>query len=183
VGVGEILPPIFMVQEINDRLIKVHGRDYAGRPLYRLVFSDTQLEKRSGVFADYYGPIFLREFVGVREVKKYEQIAKGCWILEKLILGNQPELLVNFSYEPIWVFRDKLGKPVQPYWWSIEMILHQLLFGERTTPQSAQAEDEKKERDYINYVESMCDTTVTESLLQTGQGIAVPSNYRSQKEV
>lgn len=168
-----------MVQDINARLVKVYGRDFAGRPLYHLVFSDTQLEKRAGVFADYYGHIFVREFVGVREVPKYRSYIQGCWVLEKLIHGNIPELLVNFSYEPIWVFRDKKGKPVQPHWWAVEMILHQLLYGVRTTPQSAQAEDEKKERDYIQYVEDMIDTTPTESRLNTGEGIVVPSNYHA----
>jgi L-alanine-DL-glutamate epimerase-like enolase superfamily enzyme len=57
------------------------------------------------------------------------------------------------------------------------MILHQLLFGDRTTPASAKAEDEKKERDYIQYIEDMCDTTNIESLLNTKEAIVVPSNY------
>ena len=166
-----------MVQEINDHLLSIYGRDFSGRPLYRLVFSDTQLEKRSGVFADFYGHIFLREFVGVREVPKYKLIAQGCWVLEKLIHGDIPELLVNYSYEPIWVFRDKFNKPVQPYWWAVEMILHQLLYGERMTAQRAQALEDKKERDYIQYVEDMCDTSPTESRLNTGEGIVVPSTY------
>ena len=166
-----------MIDGINTRLMKLYGSDFASRPWFRVVFANDQKEMRHGVFADYCGNIFLREYVGVREVPKYQGIAADCWVLEKLTHGNNPELTDNFSYEPIWVFQDKEGKAVPPRWWAIEMLLHELLYGTKTTPQSEQLAYDNEDKKAIEYFESMIDTSPTESRLNTGEGIVVPANY------
>jgi hypothetical protein len=99
-----------LVDAINSSLHQ-QFRVLDGRPIYRLVWSDDQLEVRKGKFSDFYGKIFIREVVAVRQIKKYWYMEEPGWVLEKLtfIKGNQAlkditEELVesgNGSYEPI----------------------------------------------------------------------------------
>lgn len=101
------------VELINRDLKRIYGTDLTGlRPKYRLVWSSDQMEKRFGHYEDWYGGygcIFIREFVGVREAKKYTHL-KDQWVLEKLVFDPNPELIGsrNGHYEPLWAFPQGL---------------------------------------------------------------------------
>jgi hypothetical protein len=108
-GLGKIMTDV----EILNQYLKAHGVNDFGQPLYRVVWSDFQLEHRRGVFRDFIGKIFLREFVGVKEVPKYNFI-KERWILERWFppsMAWHPELPDSSqgNYEPLYVFQDRLG--------------------------------------------------------------------------
>jgi hypothetical protein len=49
---------------INKQLIKF-GINMIGLPNYKVVWSENVQEKRYGVFRDYVGSLFIREFKGV----------------------------------------------------------------------------------------------------------------------
>jgi hypothetical protein len=67
------------------------------------------MEKRFGTFTDYYGKIFVRTVTEVRQVLKYP-MDQDRWVLERIQSAvMNPELVEQYSYEPIYVFKDKRG--------------------------------------------------------------------------
>lgn len=166
----------------NNRLRDVFGLYYDGQPLFRLVWSDSQIEKRHGTFEQWRGPIFIREFTGVAEVPKYPWI-KHRWILERREghVAN-PELPEQISYEPKWVFENEQGS-VEPEWWAIEQIIHSInnphkrMPGDDLTDKTligspAHTEAEKKRlMDFLD--DKMSDI---QTALHYGEGVVVPEN-------
>jgi len=104
------------IDRINKRLKENYGSNLDGNPIFRVIWSDDQKEKRFGKFAEWYGKIFLREFSGLREVPKYRHI-QHKWLLERWmppVLAYTPEIpdTSQGSYEPIYVFQDVNGRPL-----------------------------------------------------------------------
>lgn len=135
------------IKTINTNLRSLYGRDEVeDLPKYRMVFSSTQIEKRLGDFSDYYGGIFLRTVREVREVPKYPG-DKDRWILERFTYnGSNPELMVKFSYEPVWIFRGRGNTFVLPTWPAVQFVMKCHLIGMgHKTPQETQKEWEEIE--------------------------------------
>ena len=139
---------------INRRLKELYGQDFLRQPIFRVVWSDDELEKRFGEFEDYLEGtnIFLRRFVGVREAKKYN-FMKPQYILEKLFINkHNREILDNdtFSprmctYEPFWCFgRDDKDRPIKPVWRAVELVIVMNLNPKKLTP--SQMNDEEFRR-------------------------------------
>lgn len=171
---------------INNRLKEYYGRDELDRPNFRVVWSEGLTEKRRGEHEVWYGGIFVKREFGVVEVKKYTYLSNRH-VLERLIrytpATQPPEMVDNFSYEPIYVFQDKAGKMLPVEWYPIESYLNLMLFG---TPKPKKTlkdfvEDDKAESErYEKYFEEMLDISPTAVALRGGgnsSGIIVPSNY------
>lgn len=95
--------------KLNDYLLREFGRGLEGLQNYRIIWSTGVTEKRLGTFTDFYGKIFVREVTEVREVLKYPY-DQDRWILERVQAASMnPELVAHYSYEPIYVFKDKRG--------------------------------------------------------------------------
>lgn len=164
-------------KEINDRLLRIYGKFFDGLPLYRLVWSDSQTESRFGEFDEYFGKIFLRHFVGIKEMPKYIH-APHRWILERRqIRGSNPELPDSIGYEPLWVFENDEG-PVEPAWWAIERIIYAVTHPQpKKTQKDFIAEEEaelKKEKQAL--LEKLDDIIMSDiqSALHYDEGIVVP---------
>lgn len=117
-----------LVCDINDRLKTIFGIDtITGQPIWRIVFSEDQYEKRFGTYDDYAGSIYLRTVTEVRLVPKYKQWIHEKYILERLVVvpeQNQEELpTARVSYEVIWVFEDKNGNYLPPKWEAAKFII------------------------------------------------------------
>lgn len=114
------------LEALNKRLSDNYGLFEDGRPNYRIVWSDDQVEKRFGTFPKYTeSGIFLGNTTEVREVLKYPYLAHQ-FVLEKLMPVpnlNVEELGLRLSYEPLWGFRDRFGNPVKPTWLGIEFLI------------------------------------------------------------
>lgn len=152
-----------IVDNINASLLD-RFRVLDGRPMYRIVWSDHQLEMRKGKFTDWYGHIFIREVTAVRQIKKYWYLPIQCWVLEKLVFikGNAAlkdltaELVEakNGTYETVYPFcnPDK-GITLPVSWPVVEFILHNLHNpGVKLTESDVRAmelEEEKNEADYF----------------------------------
>lgn len=152
---------------INRRLKDIYGSDYLGQNIYRVIWSEDQLEKRFGTFTDYLKGtnIFLREVTEVREVKKYPYL-EPQWVLEKLffnqhnneILDNNTLAPSTCTYEPVFAFgheKNGLARPV--VWRAVELILTSINNPKKLTPsQMSDAEikqaeaDEKLMRDLLD---------------------------------
>lgn len=129
---------------INQRLRDLYGKDFLDQPIYRVVWSDDEIEKRYGLFRDFVSGtnILIREAEEVREVKKYNFL-EPQYILEKLFFNqHNQEVLDNktlsprtCTYEPVWCFGlDDKGKPKKPVWRAIELILLSLNNPKKLTP-------------------------------------------------
>jgi len=112
-----------LTKQLNVRLKDMYGEFAEGTPHYRIVWSDDQFEYRDVTNCpvskfDAHGNK-IGELTGVLFLPKYRQWIPHMWVLEKCIdvpeIGN-PELITKFSYEPIFPFRDREGKPLPPNW-------------------------------------------------------------------
>jgi hypothetical protein len=108
----------------NKILLERYGTHvFDSKPIFRIVFSNNELEYRKGLF----GPLMI--FPEVRQVPKYPY-AKNCFVLEKFAyIGQQPELVnvSGYSYEPIWVFQDAKGQPQELLWEAVEALIYKLM--------------------------------------------------------
>jgi hypothetical protein len=114
------------VDTINERLRGVFGTFLNGMPRYRLVWSSSQREKRYGTYDVCAGSIYLRTETGVMDVEKYP-FYKDKWILEKCF-GNDSKEIVDcqYTYEPVFVFRDKNNNPLPPLWRVCEILIQSI---------------------------------------------------------
>ncbi len=108
------------VESINKQLRDEYSLAWNGQPIWRVVWSEDQIEKRHGTYNDYTpGGMFLRTVTEWREVPKYRQWIQEKFVLERLTVIpeiNQDELVDKVSYEPVWVFEDNKGNPLPPKW-------------------------------------------------------------------
>src|SRR3990167_4401411 len=119
-----------IVDDINSQ-IKKHGSNDYGEPIFRVVFSDEQVENRWGTYNEYSGDIFLRSFTGIKEVKKYPWI-KSKWILERWVsceLAAHPDLHndKNGLYICVYVFQDANNNYLPPLLKVSEIVIYNLL--------------------------------------------------------
>jgi len=115
------------IKTLNQRLKDNYGKFEDGSAIWRISFSDDQLEKQQGTFRDYdANGNFIREYRGVKEVKKYEWI-RGKHLLERYTIvpfQSKYELVeAKVSYEPVFVFEDKDGNPLPPKWEVIQIVI------------------------------------------------------------
>lgn len=103
------------IDTINEQLVNLYGHTLEGQPIFRIVWSEDQFEKRLMGHTDSGIELLTPQ---VRTVPKYRQWIKERYVLERLVAVpevNQSELpTVKMSYEPIWVFNDKFGNYIPP---------------------------------------------------------------------
>jgi|SRR5215471_6369923 len=156
--------------------------DLSNRQLYKLVWSDDQYEWRTGVFNDYYGSVFLREYSGTRLVPKYPYLAHR-WILEKYFppeIALDPALPLSHEgcYEPLFVFQDKEQEPLPVVLKVVEMIVKFDLNQSRKSNSLRASEDraafELTETQEFERILDSIDSTAISSLLHTKEAIVKP---------
>lgn len=139
---------------INQWVKDIYGCDITGKPKFRVSWTTGQLEKIHGRFNVFYGEIFVREEVGVKEQPKYPY-DKDRWVLEKLEYNTgNAQLTENYSYEPIFIFKDKHGLFLPLERKVVALILFQLHhIGEeaqiRTSMEEADVKSMDAEIDYF----------------------------------
>lgn len=117
--------------DLINSVIRNYGLNNYYDPIFRVVFSDDQVERRAGVFNDYVGKIFVRNVREIREVQKYPWI-KGKWILERWADGRlayHPDLDTDKSgvYVCVYVFQDANQNYLPPLLKVAEIIIKNLL--------------------------------------------------------
>ncbi len=118
----ELIEPIDV---LNKRLRDVYGIDVVNSlPMWRIVFSEDQYEKRLTDCDDKGNELLQPE---VRLLPKYKQWISEKWILENLVLipeQNQEELADSkFGYECLYVFEDSKGNALPPKWEACEFVI------------------------------------------------------------
>jgi len=112
------------------------GQTPHGEPRVRLIWSEDAKELRRGEFNEFYGSLFLREFIGVKLCPKYS------WIKERYVLERwfPPDVTFDIelpesnqgSFEPIYVFQDKYGRALPLNLRVVELIC-QAMFNQPPT--------------------------------------------------
>lgn len=148
------------IDTINRRLNDEY-RVIDGRPIYRIVWSDDQLEMRKGTYSDWYGHIFIREVKNItRLVKKYWYFDKPSWVLEKLSFyasnAQMKEVLDelvearNGSYEPVYRFyRESTKQNLPVNMRVVDFIVYSLHNPGRPDHAKAQEVEEREEVAYF----------------------------------
>lgn len=103
------------IVEINQKLKEFARHPIYDKPIFRIVWSDDQLDYRKG----FHG---MEGVESVKLVKKYNYIPER-FVLEKYVFVGQQRELVNvngYSYEPVYIFQDKHYNPLPVEWWAVE---------------------------------------------------------------
>jgi hypothetical protein len=181
------------IEYINKQLVDNYGVDtVTGRPMFRVVWADDQLEKRLVNTLDTGIELLFPE---VREVKKYPYM-KGMYTLERLVLVpevNERDLPTQkLSYEPIWAFCNQNRDAVAPTWPASKFIVDTVYAAMGKSSLFKYKDDEKNttEEGRQQRISELQDELFgDESGLMgkthkgVGEGIVVPSTYEStQKE-
>ena len=119
------LEPNERVSELNKRLRSLFGFfSHTSNPLWRIVFSHDEFEKRL-VNSSPEGFLLLKPIVVVRP-KYRNYINPPAYILERAMdvpPFADSDLVEKWSYEPVWVFKDRNGNNLPPVWPAIKMII------------------------------------------------------------
>lgn len=170
-------------KEIHDWLNK-QERMLDGRPIWRLVWSENLTEKRHGLFQDWYGSIFIREYRGIREARKYNYISER-WILEKFNSCRAGDFSFSGdsagSYEPVWVFETGNGDYLAPTFKAVQFIIefarqNRVMTAAERQIWAQRAEDEEFKKCYEEIGATTSDPIA--SLLHTHDGVS----YYAPKE-
>src|SRR6266853_2675146 len=113
------------IEDINKKLLEEFGRDLSNsKPRFRVVFSEDQYEKRLTNCTDEGFELIRPE---VRTLPKYKQYVREKYILERLVpVTGETDLLDKMSYEPLWVFQDKNGNYLPPFFEGCRLIVESM---------------------------------------------------------
>jgi hypothetical protein len=179
------------INSLNSQLIDLFGIDtVTGHPIWRIVWSDDQLEKRLVNTLD--SGLFLVTPI-VKEVPKYKPWINQKYILERLVIVpeiQQNELPVNvLSYEPVWTFMDADGNYLPPTIGAAKFIIDTIYAAQGKSSLAKYKEEgidnpiEAKQQRVKNIEEELFgNETRAGDALAYGTGIVVPRNYDTKKE-
>jgi hypothetical protein len=112
------------IESINEKLLNEYGTEFDNSPRFRVVFSEDQYEKRFTDFTDEGFELLQPE---VRLLPKYKQWIREKYILERLIpVVGETDLTTKVSYEPAWVFQDKNGNYLPPFFEGCKHVIESL---------------------------------------------------------
>lgn len=179
------------IESINQQLIDLFGIDTAtGKPLFRVVWSEDQLEKR---LTDRSEKGLILPYPMMKLLPKYQWI-KEKFVLERLVVvpeQNIKELAgIKLSYEPLWVFKGKNEEYIPPTLWACKFVIDTLYAAMGKTSLAKYVDEEAKnpEETKNQRIEKLTEELFGDesSLLGrtvTGEAIVVPQSYETtQKE-
>ena len=164
------------VDEINRKLHELYGSINGEDPTFRIVWSADQTEVRYGEYEDYSpGGIFLRSYVGIRRVPKYQE-DPPAYVLERMIPNTNSDLIDAFlSYEPLFFFKREDGTQLPLEWRAIEMIMWTILYGPREASKMAIGSPEWKQKEYLETLDYLQDESpYLVGMLHDGRAVVNP---------
>lgn len=170
------------IEWINEKLLAEFGREFSGLVRWRVVFSDDQFEKR---WTDRTKDGFELLYPVVNELPKYKQFIRQRYILERLIpVIGETDLVDNISYEPAWVFQDKFGNYLPPWFdgckFVIESVYSQMgRSGHAKYKDPLATEEAKKEQLSAMERELFGNETLVTDALAYGYGVTVPKDLEA----
>jgi hypothetical protein len=168
------------IENINKKLLEEFGTEFGNAPCFRIVWSEDQYEKRLTDFTDEGFELLHPE---VRLLPKYKQWIREKYILERLIpVVGETDLIVKVSYEPAWVFQDKHGNYLPPFFEGCRFIIESIFSainkaGTFTRYKDKNISAEEKEIELKKVIDELFgnESDLTDNL-HYGSGIVVPGN-------
>ena len=112
------------IEDINTKLLTEFGYELDGRAKFRIVFSEDEYEKR---LTEYTNEGFELAIPEIRLLPKYKQWIHQKYILERLVpIPENGELTEKVGYEPCWVFQDKHGNYLPPFFNGCKLIIESM---------------------------------------------------------
>jgi hypothetical protein len=112
------------ISDINKKLLEEFGTEFGNSPRFRVVFSEDQYEKRLTDHTDEGFELLRPE---VRLLPKYKQWIREKYILERLVpVVGDTDLVTKVSYEPAWVFQDKNGNYLPPFFEGCRFVIESM---------------------------------------------------------
>ena len=114
------------IESINERLLGEFGVELnaGGMPRFRVVFSEDEYEKRLTDCTDEGFQLLTPE---VRLLPKYKQWIREKYILERLVpIVGETDLVSKVSYEPSWVFQDRHGSYLPPFFEGCKHVIESM---------------------------------------------------------
>lgn len=175
------------IETLNQRLIDRYGRFLdTNHPLYRIVWSEDQLEKRKITHTKDGFQLLTPE---IQEVPKYRQWVHNKFILENLHVVpefSNTDLVEKLSYEPLWVFETEKGEAIAPIWPAVEVIIEtQRGNMEGLTKKYADPRDDNAREWHRQEIDKLAaelfgNETDTGDALKYKEGVVVPRNYEKR---
>lgn len=165
------------IEWVNKKLAALYGKDVSSElPIFRVSFSDDEYETRYGTFREFYGEVFIRETKEVATVPKYPFI-RHRHVLERLMYHNNPELITNPTYEPIYVFEDKTGAALSVELWVCQARII-FLFADkpkRTEKDDIAEEEARKKKESAEIKEILAnDRPYIPTMVELGEAVSLP---------
>lgn len=179
------------IDSLNNQLRDLFGVDtVTGKQMFRISFSEEQFEKRYGTYEDYTREgIYLRTVTEVREVPKYRQWIQAKYIIERLVMvpsvDSQTLPTQQLTYECVFVFENFKGEALPPRLDVTKIAIDSLYAAMGKTNLAKYTDDyskytpEAREKRINEMMEYLWDPSDNADALVSGEGIAVPSNYKT----
>lgn len=173
------------IEEINKKLKEEFGCEFGDSPRFRVVFSEDQYEKR---WTNYTNEGFELIMPEVRLLPKYKQYIRERFVLERLVpVVGETDLTTKVSYEPAWVFQDKHGNYLPPFYDGCKYVVESIFAAMHSSTKGyfAKYKDpnitEEARLAQIKKVEEELfgNETSTTDALAYGSGIVVPGGTQS----
>jgi hypothetical protein len=168
-----------------------------GDPIWRVVWSEDQFEKRHGTYDDITpGGLYLRTVTGVRLVPKYRQWIEKKYVLERLVVvpeENMPELpATKVSYEPIYVFENGDGNYLPPKFIAAKFVIDTIYATQYGTKNLRKYVDEENTQEAAIALKDKRVSEIEEALwgdqssfggsIVHGEAVVVPRNFETSKK-
>jgi hypothetical protein len=168
------------IESINQKLLEDYGTEFGNSPRFRVVFSEDQYEKRWTTHTDEGFELLQSE---VRLLPKYKQYIREKYILERLIpVIGETDLVTKVSYEPAWVFQDRHGNYLPPFFEGCKHVVESIYSVINKAGTFAKYKDknitpEEKEIELQKVMDGLFgnETEVGDHLAH-GTGVVVPGN-------
>lgn len=165
------------IEKINEWLARDYPKHIDGRPMFRIVWSEDQFEKR-WIDTTKDGLQLLNPVV--EEVPKYKQYIQGKYILERIVTilpGVETDLVEREPYEVLWVFQDRHGEYLPPRYDACKIVIEQV-YENMTKGVEVKKEDPDAYEKRIKHMEEILfgnESPVTDAL-KYKEGVVVPGN-------
>ncbi len=143
------------LKEFNNWLLRDFGYFDGGKPRYKLVWSEDEIEK---VLSQYTREGFELLTPQIIEKYKYRQWIHERYVLEKLVAVPESHLEVSvypMSYEPIYTFQNKNGDYLEPHYGATRFLINYLENPKKfyTQYKASNEEEHRKAIQEINEIE------------------------------